>query len=53
MLEGQRLTAGLAAAAGVLAAQCVQPIDDIRTTAAYRRHLVSVYVRRAIEELRA
>lgn len=50
-LEGETITPELAAEAGALAAQSVDPIDDIRTTAAYRRHMVGVYVKRAIEEL--
>lgn len=50
-LEGERITPPLAAEAGALAAESVDPIDDVRTTAAYRRHMVGVYVKRALEEL--
>lgn len=50
-LEGESLTPRLAADAGALAAQNVEPVDDIRTTAAYRRHMVGVYVKRALQEL--
>ena len=51
LLEGESVTPQLAAEAGALAAQSVEPVDDIRTTASYRRHMVGVYVKRAIEEL--
>lgn len=51
MLEGESINARLAAEAGALAAQNVEPVDDVRTTAAYRRHMVGVYVKRALEEL--
>jgi len=51
MLEGESITPQLAAEAGALAARSVQPVDDIRTSSTYRRHMVGVYVKRAIEEL--
>jgi carbon-monoxide dehydrogenase medium subunit len=51
LLEGESLSPQLAVDAGALAAENVDPIDDIRTTAAYRRHMVGVYVKRAIQEL--
>lgn len=38
----------LAAAAGAMAAEASRPIDDHRSTAAYRRHAVSVMVRRQL-----
>jgi len=44
LIEGRSITPQLAA-------QSVEPLDDIRTTASYRRHMVGVYVKRAIEEL--
>jgi CO/xanthine dehydrogenase FAD-binding subunit len=34
---------------GRLAASSAQPIDDVRGTAAYRRHLVALMARRALE----
>jgi len=51
LLEGAEVTPALAAEARVLAEQGVKPITDVRSTAEYRRHLVGVYVQRAIEAL--
>ena len=36
---------------GRLASSAAQPIDDVRGTAAYRRHLVAVMSRRALERV--
>jgi CO/xanthine dehydrogenase FAD-binding subunit len=36
---------------GRLASSAAQPIDDVRGTAAYRRHLVAVMARRALERV--
>lgn len=44
-----RLDADLAARAGELAAEASRPIDDHRSTAAYRRHAVAVMVRRLLQ----
>ncbi len=48
ILEGQPLTPALIEAAAKAAAAAARPIDDIRASAAYRRHGVHVLVRRLI-----
>jgi aerobic carbon-monoxide dehydrogenase medium subunit len=48
-LEGQRVSADLFRQAGELAAQACEPITDVRASAAFRRHLVSVLVPRALD----
>ena len=48
ILEGQALTPALIEAAAKAAAAAARPIDDIRASAAYRRHGVHVLVRRLI-----
>jgi CO/xanthine dehydrogenase FAD-binding subunit len=50
-IEGQPLTAERADEAARLAAEDVHPIDDLRASAVYRRQLVGVFVRRALEEI--
>jgi len=50
-LEGQELTPELLAEARLLAEAAVAPIDDLRGSAFYRRHIVGVYVKRAAERL--
>ena len=47
-LIGQPLAADVIAEAARLAAQATQPIDDIRGTAAYRRRMAQVMVRRLL-----
>lgn len=51
LLENEQITPGLVTAAAELAARIVTPIDDVRTTAKYRRRLVSVYVKRGLQRL--
>jgi CO/xanthine dehydrogenase FAD-binding subunit len=55
MLKGQSLNAEVIAQAARLAAEATRPIDDIRSTAAYRRRVAEVLVRRlltqAVEQL--
>jgi carbon-monoxide dehydrogenase medium subunit len=51
LLENNPLTREIAYEAGKLAMEGVAPITDIRSTEAYRRHIVGVFVRRAIEQL--
>ena len=46
--DERTLDPDLAVAAGELAAQASRPIDDHRSTAAYRRHAVGVMVRRQL-----
>lgn len=52
-LIGQSLTDEVIAQAAEYAAAEAQPIDDIRGSAAYRRRMVAVYTRRALEQIRA
>jgi carbon-monoxide dehydrogenase medium subunit len=48
MARGEKLTAGLIERIASDAGQSVDPIDDLRGTAAYKRHVVHVLVRRAL-----
>ncbi len=51
LLEGQPLEASIIARAAHAAAEAASPIDDIRGSAAYRRAMVAVCVRRALERI--
>jgi aerobic carbon-monoxide dehydrogenase medium subunit len=51
LLEGEQIVTSLLSDAQRLASRCVAPITDIRSTEAYRRQLIGVYVRRLIEEI--
>jgi carbon-monoxide dehydrogenase medium subunit len=51
-LAGKKLTEAVIARAGELAAGAARPIDDIRGSAAYRRAMVCVLVRRGLRSLR-
>jgi len=53
ILAGHPITPELLARAQACAADEVSPITDVRASAAYRRHLVGVYVRQGIEILLA
>jgi CO/xanthine dehydrogenase FAD-binding subunit len=50
LIEGQVLTPVLIDAAGVRASEECRPIDDIRASAAYRRHTVHMLTRRLIAD---
>ena len=50
-LQGQPLKADVITEAAHLAAQATQPIDDIRGTAAYRRRIAEVIVRRLLTSI--
>ncbi|MGN6170381.1 MAG: FAD binding domain-containing protein [Solirubrobacteraceae bacterium] len=52
LLEGTTLEQDAIAEAAQLALKVIDPPSDIRGTAEYRRHLVPVYVRRALAKLR-
>ncbi|MGC8878556.1 MAG: FAD binding domain-containing protein [Anaerolineae bacterium] len=52
-LVGRSLADQVIQEVGQQAAAEAQPIDDIRGSAAYRRHMVAVYTRRALEQIRA
>ncbi len=51
LLEGSHLSRGLADQAAALVESTITPIDDIRSTAAYRRHVAGSVVRRLLLEL--
>ena len=51
LLESTVVTRELLAEIRHLAAESVSPIDDIRSTGAYRSEIVGVFVKRAIEQL--
>lgn len=51
LLQGQPPTPELIVRAAAAAAAACSPIDDVRATAAYRRHAVRVLTRRALSQL--
>jgi carbon-monoxide dehydrogenase medium subunit len=51
LLEGSTITREILEQVEEIAAQSVSPITDIRATEEYRRRIVGVYTRRAIERL--
>ena len=50
--SGSQLTDGVIAAAAEAALEVADPPSDVRASADYRRHLVPIYVRRVLTELR-
>lgn len=52
ILEGTQLTDDILIEAQAAAMRSVSPITDLRSTEEYRRDLIGVYVRRAVEHLR-
>jgi carbon-monoxide dehydrogenase medium subunit len=50
-LEGQRWDDAAIAEAAELALEAIDPPDDVRASAEYRRHLVPVHVRRVLRTL--
>jgi len=53
LLEGEMLDESRLEEAARLASATVAPITDVRSTEAYRRHVVGVYVRRGVERILA
>jgi len=51
LLEGEQVTPELMRQAAELGEKSIFPVDDIRTSADYRRRIIGVYIRRALEEL--
>lgn len=52
-LEGSTLDTDTVARARAIATEEVLPIDDVRATAAYRKHIIGVFLERAIAEVTA
>lgn len=50
-LTGHPLTSDRIAVAARLIQEAIKPIDDVRASAAYRRHLAGVITRRALDQL--
>jgi carbon-monoxide dehydrogenase medium subunit len=50
LLQGQPWTSELVERAGDVAAKASKPISDVRASGAYRKQMVAVLTRRALEE---
>jgi CO/xanthine dehydrogenase FAD-binding subunit len=53
LIEGEPLTRDLADRAAALVETTISPIDDVRSTALYRRHVAGRVVRRLLLDLLA
>lgn len=53
LLAGKKITPELAAEARAIALRTVRPIDDVRSTAEYRRHVSGVITERALLNLKS
>lgn len=53
ILSGTKLEPDVIERAGVAAVEAADPPDDVRASADYRRHLIPIYVRRALELMQA
>ena len=51
LASGERLDAALAEEIGRRYAEAIDPISDVRGSASYRRRIIAVEVRRALEDL--
>jgi len=52
-ITGRRPTAGLLADAAALVSEAIEPLDDARGSAAYKRDMAVVWTRRALEQVAA
>jgi aerobic carbon-monoxide dehydrogenase medium subunit len=53
ILSGTKLEPEAVERAGAAASEAADPADDVRASAGYRRHLIPIYVRRALELMQA
>ena len=53
LLRGREITPAVLEEAGAAAAEASDPIEDVRGSSEYKRELVAVFVRRAVEQAAA